>query len=267
MHLQGHVGREGRESVLGGSRHSAASGTRQQVTLQIGAERRVCDLSPQGYYAATLPVPDSDPAAGTPWRDILVITDTGHGARTAHHRVLIPRIDPTLLVIWDVDNTLVGVDAPAGAQELCRGLVHGSDHPGRCPAFFLSGRNWPQYLALSHQLAEMDVPEGPVLLNPAPPDGIQTEERQCKAGHLERILATYPGSPAVLVTTAPVLAEGALMNAVTAHEDRFTAVYALDAAPGEPSPRSITAAAEHAHARGLIGAPVLARIAADCRSR
>lgn len=244
IHLQGRVRAVGRDT-LASSCTATTDAPERRVTLQVGRRSATTSLTRLGYYAATVPVcPDLITAPG--WHNVLVIADTGHGALTAQHRILLPQERPALLVICDLDGLLLPLrqspDAPTTPDRdaligLGRALSGGHTAGTARPAFYVSAHTWDRYPACCQSLADAGLAEAPILFHPAPSRCTTMDYDASKSRHVQNILATYPLSPAVLLTSVGALAQPALAEIVVTNPERFAAVYALESGSASDADR------------------------------
>lgn len=279
MHLQGRVRAVGRDA-LGQLGYPAAEETSGQfaVALQFGSYSTTTTLTQLGDYSVTIPA-DAIHSDRAGWQNILVVANTERGALTARHRILFPQEAPSLLVICDLDGTVLPMHSglinhgsvPANSRtawaRFAMALSHDVTAEYARPVFCISGQDWDGYQSSCQLSAEAGLPEAPILLHPAPSLRTSSAGHLSKGGHVKRILDTYSHSPAALLTTAAGASQPALSQVLADYGDRFCTVYVVggSVAPAADAIARLqttcadivyvdhpSAAARHAHRIGLI---------------
>lgn len=197
----------------------------RRIRLQVGGDVASAQIDPQGHYNASLSIETADvPADGD--IDVAVVADIGHGSVTSTHRVTRPSRYHDLIVVVDLDDTLLPYSefrtTARDLSELVRRVWCGPPHAPRRPVIYLTRRPWRRYYSLKTKLGALGMPDGPLLMEP---DNVSVSTvMPDKSDHLHAVLDTYPQTPLVIIgpyallsgesTGQRLLAEGARIRAI-----------------------------------------------------
>ncbi|NNL85249.1 MAG: DUF2183 domain-containing protein [Myxococcales bacterium] len=206
------------------------------------------------------------------------LLDDPSGLRTVQS-ILVPGVSASFGVISDLDDTVIHTGVTnlltaarltflgnaktrkplAGVAAFYRALREASPTGGQNPVFYVSSSAWNLYDLLRDFLALNEVPAGPLLLRDLGVDDqkfIKEKGHDHKLDKVERILATYPSLPFVLIGDSGQADPQLYLEAARRHGDRIRAIYIRDVDPGESTPRDLATdrAAEEARS---IGTPMM----------
>jgi phosphatidate phosphatase APP1 len=277
-----------------------------RVTLRGHSEEITTDE--EGYFELEVP---AGPAADefTPWRDFTVELVKGGIAGQAPVRiagtVLVPPIDSEVGIISDIDDTVLETGAVnllrmirvtffnnaltrlpfEGVAAFYRALERGPGGSLHNPVFYVSSGPWNLYDMIADFFAVQGIPRGPILLQDFGVDRdkfIKLAHDRHKLEQIERIMATYPALPFVLIGDSGQHDPEIYARVVEDFPGRVRAIYIRDVASAKRSSQveevvrgiqargvpvvlspDTVAAAEHAAENGLIAGAALAEIRAE----
>lgn len=181
----------------------------------------------------------------------LITAGAAPGTITANARVLHPARPPELLVISDIDDTVLQSRATnlvaalrivllenahtrlpfPGVAAFYRALRKGPSGVGANPTFFVSSSPWNLYDVITQFLEIQGIPHGPVMLRDVDiaidslgRRGHHTHKREA----IRRVLDTWPGVPAVLIGDSGQQDPEIYRDVVRQFQGRIRAVYIRD---------------------------------------
>lgn len=183
------------------------------------------------------------------WHDIkldLVESIAGDDA-SATARVIVPSPDSELMVISDIDDTVIETGAMdtlhmirtvlfknarqrspfPGVVGLYEALVRGNDEKGENPIFYLSRSGWPLYDLFDLVFETHDIPQGPLLLRDLriiEKKSTELGTESHKSDYLRSLLEMYD-FPAVLIGDSGQHDPEVYREIVDEYGDRIAAVY------------------------------------------
>ena len=173
------------------------------------------------------------------------------GSIRAQARVLFPASDPGLLIISDIDDTVLQSRATnllaalsmvmlenahtrlpfPGVAAFYRALRAGSSGTARNPTFYVSSSPWNLYDVITRFLELQEIPHGPLMLRDVDLNlgalsgrGHHSHKREM----IRRVLTTYPTSPAVLIGDSGQQDPEIYRDVVDEFKGRIRAVYIRD---------------------------------------
>ena len=216
--------------------------THEVSDVTVTAEGHTALSDAEGYFTLFLP---RDDAAG--WRDVTV------SARGAHAicPVLVPRGDAQLMVISDIDDTMMRTGAhntltnlwtsftgSVDSREVFRDaveLMRMLHQDGRNPVYYVSSSPWNFHGFLEEVFTRAGLPQGPKFLK----DYGFSEEQFLTSSHgnhkgnaIDTLLAANPGLPAVLIGDTGQHDAGIYADVVVRHPGRVRHVVLRCAADG-----------------------------------
>lgn len=246
-------------------------GAEVELRLAGVTSRLVTDA--EGFYSVTL-VPEL--LSPDPWQLGDVTLRWPHAAPTVTAAVtaLVPPAQASFGVISDIDDTVLVSDAAnllraaqqlflnnarqrlpfAGVDQLYAALQRGPGGAGHNPIFYVSSSPWNLYDLLSDFLALNDIPAGPLFLRDYELDRTLLswgDHHKHKQEQIERLLATYPSLPFVLIGDSGQQDPEIYLETVRRHPGRFRAVFIRDVAGQERDSQVALLAAESTR----LGAP------------
>lgn len=186
--------------------------------------------------------------------ELLAPTPERLGAADATGRLIVPREEAEFAVVSDLDDTVVRTGATdrlqmsrvvllnnaqtrapfPGVSALYRALQRGPDAEGHNPVFYVSSSPWNLYSMFQGFFEHRDLPTGPIFLK----DYGVTANRlfksghgQHKAGHITRLIETYPDLPFVLIGDSGQHDPEIYRRLVGEHGERIRAVLIRDVTP------------------------------------
>jgi phosphatidate phosphatase APP1 len=250
----------------------------------------------EGYFSVEL-IPAGGAQAGA-WHDVeLELVYPGAGVR-ATGRVLVPPDSARFGVISDIDDTVIVSGVTRKASMLMR-LALSSARTRKPfkgvaafyralqadvnPFFYVSKSPWNLYEPLMEFFDRQRLPTGPLLLRDYGRHLIFGGEERHKLVQIERVLATYPALPFILVGDSGEQDPEIYAAIVRAHPDRVRAIYIRSVRPHASRVAAIERlieevaptgcqlvlapdsefAAAHAAGEGLIPAAALRAVRAD----
>lgn len=224
------------------------------VRLRIRVAGAVVDVvsDRHGYATAVLPVPDASPG----WLPYACTTrpdDPDEEPVEAAGEILVPDLDAAVLVVSDIDDTVLRTgltegwvavrrtlvrDARTrrpvpGMPALYRGLERGGDAGSAGGFFYLSTGPWNLYDLLVEFFQLQGVPLGSLLLTDWGPNEryVMRSGREHKRGALRRLLQAYPDARFVLVGDSGQGDPEVYAEVAEDHPDRVAAIVLLDVGP------------------------------------
>lgn len=226
---------------------------RAAVRVRAGASVHDFVADDEGFFGGWMP------AAGLAvdaegWGTIsaaLISADPAAGTVAASARVLSPARNPELLVISDIDDTVLQSRATnlvaalrivllenahtrlpfPGVAAFYRALRKGPAGTGANPTFYVSSSPWNLYDVITQFLEIQGIPHGPVMLR----DVDFAMDSLGRRGHhshkreaIRRVLETWPGAPAVLIGDSGQQDPEIYRDVVQEFRGRIRAVYIRD---------------------------------------
>ncbi|MDQ3537262.1 MAG: DUF2183 domain-containing protein, partial [Actinomycetota bacterium] len=232
-------------------RFTAAPIPDAQVVARLGGATETATTDPEGYFRLDLSPPVALPATGWHEVDVELCQTPARLAGAACARVLVPPAGAEVVVISDLDDTVLhsGVTnlllaarlaflhnartrSPfEGVSAFYAALHAGRDGQRANPVFYVSSSPWNLYDLLSDFLRLNGILEGPLLLRAwgldadAPPTGGHLPH---KLSHIRAILSTYPTLGAVLIGDSGQHDPEVYARVVEEFPGRVRAVYIRD---------------------------------------
>lgn len=195
-----------------------------RVRLTLGGTTLDVVADEEGFFAADL-VPDAPLPGDRAWHDVqaqLVEPAAASGAARAIARILVPPRSATFGVVSDIDDTVLQTDASQllrvarnlllenartrlpfkGVAAFYRALEGGAGGGAGNPLFYVSSSPWNLYDFLVDFFEVQGIPEGPLMLRDwgiTAAELLPTRHGTHKLAAIERILATYPHLPFLLI--------------------------------------------------------------------
>jgi phosphatidate phosphatase APP1 len=219
-------------------------GVRVVAKLDGAVQEAVTD--DEGYFE--MRVASGAPAALTRWREVpLHLADAGPDDAHAIAQALVPGANARFGVISDIDDTVVQTGATdrlrmlwsllrsnartrkpfEGVAAFYRALQDGASGAEENPLFYVSSSPWNLYAPLVEYLDAQGIPLGPLLLKDFGDHTLFSshDHRSHKLASIERIIATYPALPFVLIGDSGEQDPEIYADVVRAHPKRVLAVY------------------------------------------
>jgi phosphatidate phosphatase APP1 len=197
--------------------------------------------------ASGLPAPDD----WAPLTAELLTPAPEPGTIRAQARVLFPATDPGLLIISDIDDTVLQSRATnlfaalrmvllenahtrlpfPGVAAFYRALRAGASGTARNPTFYVSSSPWNLYDVITRFLELQEIPHGPLMLRDV---DLNLDALSGRGHHahkremIRRVLHTYPTSPAVLIGDSGQQDPEIYRDVVHEFKGRIRAVYIRD---------------------------------------
>ncbi len=173
------------------------------------------------------------------------------GQVTAQAKLYHPSVPPQLLIISDIDDTVLQSKVTnllsaartmllenahtrlpfPGVAAFYRALRRGANGDARNPLFYVSSSPWNVYDVITQFLQLQGIPHGPVLLRDVD-IGFDTLSSRHHHSHkremIRRVLTTYPGVPVVLIGDSGQQDPEIYRDVVHEHPERVRAVYIRD---------------------------------------
>ena len=230
-----------------------------KLELQFGDLVVPMTTDDEGYFDISVDLPASI-SVDSPWIEVdIVLLDSIADHQYPIRRkglVLIPPEDAEFGVISDIDDTIVKTGAThflrhlstvllnnavsrepfTGVAPFYRALQKGPDGKGSNPIFYVSSSPWNIYDLLEDFMDIHDIPLGPIQLKDMGLDA----DKFIKAGHetykvecIERIIATYPKLPFLLIGDSGQRDAYVYQQVVRKYPNRILAVYLRDLKPNQ----------------------------------
>ncbi|QFU02584.1 hypothetical protein FIU83_13150 [Halomonas sp. THAF5a] len=219
------------------------------VDIRLGDNHATVTTDRDGYFEARLPLASSLPRDRVWHLAELWVTAAEEGAVRDDVEVFIPVSEPDLLVISDIDDTVVYtgvadklrmlyrlfIEQPhqrmafPGVAALYQALHRGADDQGERPILYVSRGPWAIYEMLETFFQLNRIPVGPILflrewglsLRHPWPRRAEAHKEQL----IGRMLATFEGVPCVLIGDSGQHDPEVYTRIVEAHPGRVQAIY------------------------------------------
>jgi phosphatidate phosphatase APP1 len=204
----------------------------------------------EGYFHVNLPAAAVPAGAPSDWQaaelELLSCPVAGWTPVRATAEVLVPGAAAELGIVSDIDDTILQTHVTRrlkmiwltivknsftrlpfeGTSELYRALAAGGSGRARNPVFYVSKSPWNLYQFLVNFMELHGLPRGPLFLrdlglNDEPPIDFKDQA-------LERILATYPALPFVLIGDSGERDPDLYLEVAARHPGRVRAIYIRD---------------------------------------
>ena len=220
------------------------------VTVRFGESAVTCTSDSDGFFFAEVDAP-----TGEGWQDATVTLEDFPGRRQAvlskPGPFLVPKASARFGIISDIDDTVIrtGINAPlqnirtvvesdpearvafAGLAPLYRALQREGNEEEANPVFYVSSGSWKLYDLIVRFKELNGIPRGPMFMD----DWGLDETRWFKSSHgkhktaaIDRILATYPDLPFILVGDSGQHDAEIYAEAMRTHGDRILAIWIRD---------------------------------------
>lgn len=219
------------------------------LALAAGGEPVRVLSDDEGYFDAELVPPEPLPATGG-WHplEIDLLSPPGREVLVQPARVLVPPADAELIVVSDLDDTVIHTDATnllkmvrntvlgnsrtrmpfPGVAPFYEALTLGDDDAPRNGLFYVSSSPWNLYGALLDFLEINGIPHGPLFLSDwglSPTQLLTAGHDDHKGRAIRDLLALYPRQRFVLIGDSGQEDPEIYSRIVAEHEDRVAAVY------------------------------------------
>ncbi|MEQ6889825.1 phosphatase domain-containing protein [Halomonas sp. CS7] len=219
------------------------------VDIRLGDNRVAVTTDRDGYFDARLPLEAALPRNGVWHVAELWVTAAEEGPVRASVEVFIPSPETDLLVISDIDDTVMYtgvadklrmlyrlfIEQPdqrmafPGVAALYQALHRGADDRGERPILYVSRGPWAIYEMLETFFQLNRIPVGPILflrewgisLRHPLPRRAEDHKQQL----ISRMLATFEGVPCVLIGDSGQHDPEVYTRIVEAHPGRIKAIY------------------------------------------
>lgn len=221
------------------------------VRVHAGAAAHDFVTDDEGFFHGWMSA--SELAASDDWAAITaeLLTPAPAEPIRARARVLVPAGDPALLIISDIDDTVLQSRATnllaalrmvllenahtrlpfPGVAAFYRALRAGASGSARNPTFYVSSSPWNLYDVITRFLELQQIPHGPLMLRDVD-IGLSAISGQGHHSHkremIRRVLNTYPTSPAVLIGDSGQQDPEIYRDVVHEFTRRIRAVYIRD---------------------------------------
>lgn len=202
----------------------------------------------EGYFDLDLLPPVPVPPGQ--WQEVVVVASAGSTATEAFAEVLIPPADPEVLIISDIDDTVLHTQATSllrmvrntlvhnartrtpfsGVSELYDALRCGPTGEADNPVFYVSNGPWNLFDFIVDFMQINGLPPGPILLRDYGFDANKfLTDPTHKRRTIESIFATYPTIPAILIGDSGEHDPEIYRDIALDQPDRIAAIYIRDA--------------------------------------
>lgn len=219
------------------------------VDIRLGDKHVAVTTDRDGYFDAHLPLVSSLPSDRSWHHAELWVTADNETPVRASVEVFLPAIEPDLLVISDIDDTVMytGVAdklrmlyrlflerpdqrmAFPGVAALYQALHRGADDQGERPILYVSRGPWVIYEMLETFFQLNRIPVGPILFLREWGISLRHPWPRRAEAHKEqligRMLATYEGVPCILIGDSGQHDPEVYTRIVEAHPGRIKAIY------------------------------------------
>ncbi|MDI5921603.1 DUF2183 domain-containing protein [Halomonas sp. LR5S13] len=228
------------------ARHGVADA---RVDIHLGGSHVSVSTDQDGYFEAHLPLVSSLPLDRSWHRAELWVTADHEVSVRASVEVYIPTHEPDLLVISDIDDTVMytGVadklrmlyrlfiekphrrTAFPGVASLYQALHRGADDRGERPILYVSRGPWAIYEMLEAFFQLNRIPVGPILflrewgISARRPWPRRAEDHKQRL--ISRMLAVFEGVPCILIGDSGQHDPEVYTRIVKAHPGRIEAIY------------------------------------------
>lgn len=226
--------------------------THAAVRVHAGTASHDFVTDDEGFFHGWMAAPDV--RASDEWPSItgeLLTPLPPAGTVRTEARVFYPATDPGLLVISDIDDTVLQSRATnllaalrmvllenahtrlpfPGVAAFYRALRAGGTGREKNPTFYVSSSPWNLYDVITRFLEVQDIPRGPLLLRDVDL-GLSALSGRGHHAHkremIRQVLTTYPGSPAVLIGDSGQQDPEIYRDVVREFSGRIRAVYIRD---------------------------------------
>ena len=226
--------------------------THAAVRVRAGASTHDFVTDDEGFFHGWISADGLE--ATDDWASIsgeLLAPASQEGEVRAHARVLYPADDPALLVVSDIDDTVLQSHAAnllaalrmvllenahtrlpfPGVAAFYRALRAGSSGNHRNPTFYVSSSPWNLYDVITRFLEVQEIPHGPLMLRDVDLGfGVLSGQRHHmhKREMIRQVLSTYPTAPAVLIGDSGQEDPEIYRDVVHEFRGRIRAVYIRD---------------------------------------
>ena len=222
------------------------------VRVHAGRSRHDFVSDDEGFFHGWMSA--AELAATDDWAPVtaeLLTPASEPGSIRAEARVFLPVADPGLLIISDIDDTVLQSRATnlfaalrmvllenahtrlpfPGVAAFYRALRAGATGTARNPTFYVSSSPWNLYDVITRFLELQEIPHGPLMLRDVDVNldalsgrGHHSHKREM----IRRVLNTYPTSPAVLIGDSGQQDPEIYRDVVDEFKGRVRAVYIRD---------------------------------------
>lgn len=224
-----------------------------RVGIRYGEVEKIITSNHEGFFDFSLAVPEGLPDEDLHHDVELWLPDEVRGETgvTATGQVVVPPADSTFGIISDIDDTILETDATnlltaarltflenartrkpfEGVAALYRALQVGPDGTKSNPIFFVSSGPWNLYDLLVEFMEHNQIPSGPIFLQDyglEPGRLIHADHLDHKLAAIERVLATYPELPFILIGDSGQKDPEVYAAAVEHFPGRIRAIYIRD---------------------------------------
>ena len=250
------------------------------VRVSIGSASVDVMSDDEGFFHASLPVATDAMRAGDDWTRVdakLVDAPASEVATIpnvdARGRILVPAGSPRLLVISDVDDTVLHSNATSliaalrtmlfenartrlpfpGVAAFYHALRAGRSGTDGNPVFYVSSSPWNLYDVISEFLDAQGIPAGPIMLRDVDIgfDVLSSQHHHThKRAMVRRVLTTYPGVPVILIGDSGQEDPEIYRDVVHEFPSRIAAVYIRNVTPNPERSTVIRRLAEEVLAAG-----------------
>jgi phosphatidate phosphatase APP1 len=219
------------------------------VALALGGEPVRVLSDEEGYFHAELEPPEPLPAGGG-WHplEIDLLSPRGREVLVQPARVMVPPADADLIVVSDLDDTVIHTDATnllkmvrntvlgnsrtrmpfPGVAPFYKALTLGDDDAPRNGLFYVSSSPWNLYGVRLDFLEINGIPHGPLFLGDwglSPTQLVTAGHDDHKGRAIRDLLALYPRQRFVLIGDSGQEDPEIYSRIVHEHGDRVAAVY------------------------------------------
>jgi len=195
-----------------------------KVRLMVGAAQRDVTTDDEGFFHEWVdaPAPERIDSEWVRVRAELLPSDTSSDAASTAGRLLVPEVAPQMLVISDVDDTVLQskvTNLLRAAQTIAFGnartrlpfpgvaafyhaLRRGSSGKAKNALFYVSSSPWNLYDVITQFLDFQGIPAGPVMLRDLDIDlglGSPRRHHEHKRDNIRRVMKTFGDVPAILI--------------------------------------------------------------------
>jgi len=241
-----------------------------RLRASAGVASAEVETDEEGYFQIALPAaapPDADD-----WQsaelELVGCPVRGWAPTRARAEVLVPGADAEVGIVSDIDDTILQTHVTRllkmiwltlvenahtrlpfeGTSELYRALAAGPTGGARNPVFYVSKSPWNLYDFLVTFMERHQLPRGPLLLRDL---GLNDEAPiDFKAHCLQRLLATYPALPFVLIGDSGERDPDLYLELAARHPGRVRAIYIRDVGGGARRRHQLAAMPEEARRLG-----------------
>lgn len=218
------------------------------VGLEYANQRRTVTTDDEGYYSARFDIDEDFPRTD----EVLARIEFEGRILSATHRVFLLDEDAELLIISDVDDTIIHTGLTSlltsarltflnnartrmpllGVSPLYKALAAGSSGEVRNPVLYVSNSAWNMYDLLRDFFDMNDLPSGPLLLRDI---GLSADTGDHKIDTITELMQHYAPLPAVLIGDSGQHDAEIYSKVVERFPERVAAIYIRDVDPDEDS--------------------------------